>query len=201
MSDHRTPARRRLDAWREQGADRFDPVRFHRMEALERRAASHDGEVRDWLDARLATLLAGYAELVECRAAQQPVAAGAGEDRPIANLVDGFANRNGKLADLAELPLLGDFRQLWSRLRTQSQLRQSLQPAPSNAGPLNSSALAHRAIALMRELSPGYLQHFLGYVDALSWMEQIRAGASASKEMAQVTPGRKRGRAKKEKTP
>jgi len=201
MSDQRTPARRRLDAWREQGADRFDPVRFHRMEALERRAASHDGEVRDWLDARLAALLAGYAGLVERKAAQQPVAAGAGEARPLAKLVDGFANRNGKLADFAELPLLGDFRQLWSRLRTESQLRQSLQPAPSNAGPLNSSALAHRSIALMRELSPGYLQHFLGYVDALSWMEQIRAGASAGKEMAQVTPGRKRGRAKKEQTP
>ena len=30
----------------------------------------------------------------------------------------------------------------------------------------------------MRELSPGYLQQFLSYVDALSWMEQMNGGAA-----------------------
>ena len=89
-----------------------------------------------------------------------------------------------------ELPMLADVRQLWSGLRTESQLRQSLQPAPANAGPLNSSALAHRAIASMRELSPGYLRHFLGYLDALSWMEQLQIEGAAA-------PVRKRNREKK----
>ena len=42
-----------LDAWREQGADRLDPVRFHFIEALERRAAGHSGEARRILDDRV----------------------------------------------------------------------------------------------------------------------------------------------------
>ena len=60
MSNSATPARARLDAWREQGADRFDPLRFHVMEALERRAADHGGETRRRLDERLSTLLDAY---------------------------------------------------------------------------------------------------------------------------------------------
>jgi len=31
---------------------------------------------------------------------------------------------------------------------------------------------------LMRELSPGYLQHFLSYVEALSWMEHVSGPAA-----------------------
>src|SRR5215469_14986649 len=60
MSNSATHARTRLDAWREQGADRFDPLRFHVMEALERRSVDHDGEARRLLDERLSTLLDAY---------------------------------------------------------------------------------------------------------------------------------------------
>ena len=49
-----------------------------------------------------------------------------------------------------------------------------LQQAPADAGPLNSGVLVHRALGLMRSLSPGYLQHFLAYVDALSWLQQMQ---------------------------
>jgi hypothetical protein len=57
-------------------------------------------------------------------------------------------------------------------------MRQSLEQVPGNAGPLNSSSLVHRALSLMREVSPGYLKQFLSYVDALSWMEQMNGGAA-----------------------
>lgn len=76
------------------------------------------------------------------------------------------------------LPALDETRALWARLRTERQLRQSLQPAPENAGPLNSGSLVHRALGLMRSTSPGYLQHFLGYVDTLAWLDHLhQAGA------------------------
>lgn len=65
-----------------------------------------------------------------------------------------------------ELPALDDFRRTWATVRTASQVRQSLQDAPADAGPLNSSVLVHRCISLMRAQAPGYLQHFLAYVDA-----------------------------------
>jgi hypothetical protein len=81
-----------------------------------------------------------------------------------------------------EMELLDYFRATWSRLSAERQLRQSEDLVPRNAGPLNSSSLVHRSLSLMRELSPGYLQHFLLYVDALSWVEQMNGAAIAPKE-------------------
>ncbi|WP_369915773.1 DUF2894 domain-containing protein [Xanthomonas sp. NCPPB 3005] len=101
-----------------------------------------------------------------------------------------------------QLPALDDARRLWTELRSRSQLRQSLQQAPADAGPLNSGVLVHRALALMRTLSPGYLQHFLAYVDALSWLQQMhdddvlatqqKPGADVGKKPTRGKP-RKRG--------
>ncbi|MBB5883716.1 DUF2894 domain-containing protein [Xanthomonas sp. LMG 8992] len=102
-----------------------------------------------------------------------------------------------------QLPAVEDARRLWTELRSRSQLRQSLQPAPTDAGPLNSGVLVHRALALMRTLSPGYLQHFLSYVDALSWLQQLhdggalaklqQSGSAASKPATPRSKPRKRG--------
>ncbi|MGD7298559.1 DUF2894 domain-containing protein, partial [Ralstonia pseudosolanacearum] len=41
MDSAGTHARAMLDAWRARGADRLDPVRFHVIAALDRRAAGH----------------------------------------------------------------------------------------------------------------------------------------------------------------
>lgn len=92
-----------------------------------------------------------------------------------------------------DLPALEDFRRLWSRQRTREQLRATRQPPPAGAGPLNSASLAHRALALMRTDSPGYLQHFMAYLDALSWLEAMRAeGALADPDAPSPAPARKR---------
>ncbi len=56
-ADAGLPADDALRAWRERGDDRLDPVGFHFIEALARRAAGHGGAVRATLDARLAQLL------------------------------------------------------------------------------------------------------------------------------------------------
>ena len=61
MSNDANAAQATLDAWREQGADAHDPLRFHFIDALARRAAGHDGEARRVLDARLSSLLDAYA--------------------------------------------------------------------------------------------------------------------------------------------
>lgn len=83
-----------------------------------------------------------------------------------------------------ELDLLDAFRRVWSQVRQDSQLRESLAYTADDAGPLNSSALVHRSIALMRDTSPGYLQHFLAYVDDLSWLERLGANASGGPKEA-----------------
>lgn len=111
--------------------------------------------------------------------ARERDAAGARRDRvprgPLGQLVDDLASA-GQASTYPELPALGEFQKIWSRVRTESQLRQSLEDTPENAGPLNSSALVHRSMALMREISPGYLRHFLSYIDDLSWLERLGEG-------------------------
>lgn len=80
-------------------------------------------------------------------------------------------------ASYPQLPALEEFRALHARLRARQQLKVTLQPPPADAGPLNSASLAHRALALMRETSPGYLRHFVDYLDTLSWLQAQAAAA------------------------
>lgn len=185
----RNEVRVTLDAWRERGADRLDPVRFQFIAALERRAAAHSGEARRILDDRLSGLLDAYTRNLE-RATAVAAEADAAltsascepDDGTLAGLIGHVArhaqaDRNGA-ASYPELPALDYFREVWSKVRTEKQLRQSLAQVPGNAGPLNSSSLVHRSLSLMRELSPGYLKQFLSYVDTLSWMEQMNGGGA-----------------------
>lgn len=179
-------ARALLDAWRARGADRLDPVRFHVIAALERRAAGYAGEARRLIDARLAQLVNAFADDLT-RAAPNPAYALHEETQrgALGGLVDSLAraepaHTTSRVRHEPDPELVEYFRQTWSRVRAEKQLRQSLDQVPKNAGPLNSSSLVHRALSLMREVSPGYLQHFLAYADALSWLEQLNASAGAA---------------------
>nr|WP_249179469.1 DUF2894 domain-containing protein [Burkholderia vietnamiensis] len=173
-----------LDAWREQRADRLDPVRFHRLDALAKRAAALDGDARALLDARLATLLDAFAAIVaraseDVNASATATAAARGA---LAGLVarlarDAQADRRG-----IDPALIDYFRATWSKVRTEQQYRQSLDQVPRNAGPLNSNSLVHRSLATMRELSPDYLQQFLSYIDALAWLEDLAGGPPPDKD-------------------
>ena len=178
-----------IDAWKARGADRFDPLRFRFIEALARRAAAHQGEVRRLLDARLATLLAAYGEDLEKAA---PIAAPppASPRGALAELADHIA----RPADgVDELKALGYFRSTWSRLSAERRLTQSLATVPKNAGPLNSQQLVHRSLTLMRELSPEYLERFMSHVDALLWLDQVHSGhASTPKEAPRAARPAKR---------
>jgi len=209
VTDDATHVRAMLDAWREQGADRLDPVRFHRLDALEKRAAALDGDARALLDGRLAALLEGFAEIV----ARADEAAAAGETVQVAAPAPVRGALGGLVARLArdaqsdrrgiDPELIDYFRTMWSKVRTEQQYRQSLDQVPRNAGPLNSSSLVHRSLATMRELSPEYLQQFLSYIDALAWLEDLAGGgaqpekeAPRAKAAKAVKPAKKTTRAK-----
>ena len=190
MTDDATHVRATLDAWREQGADRLDPVRFHRLDALEKRAAALDGDARALLDARLATLLEGFAEIVTRagEAATANSAAQANAQAPARGAIGGLVERLARDAQAdrrgIDPELIDYFRAMWSKVRTEQQYRQSLDQVPRNAGPLNSNSLVHRSLATMRELSPAYLQQFLSYVDALAWLEDLAGGGAQPEKEA-----------------
>ena len=232
MDAETASARVLLDAWREQGADRLDPVRFGLMDALESRRQAHTGEARRMLDARLSRLLQDHAAAVAAaqRSSEVKAKSAAAEVTPAqasastAMLVPAPVPATGTLRELAArlnrhraahvaqdpiatpgdtetgsgtvIPrestaigtafaapaLLDEFRQLWDGVRGDSRLRQSREPAPVDAGPLNSTALAHRAIARMRQLSPDYARHFLAYVETLDWLERLPGAAPPSRK-------------------
>ncbi|KVC16212.1 hypothetical protein WI69_19865 [Burkholderia diffusa] len=190
MTGDATHVRATLDAWREQGADRLDPVRFHRLDALEKRAAALDGDARALLDARLETLLEGFAQIVsragETAAASEKAEANA--PAPARGLLGGLVEQLARDAQAdrrgIDPDLIDYFRAMWSKVRTEQQYRQSLDQVPRNAGPLNSNSLVHRSLATMRELSPEYLQQFLSYVDALAWLEDLAGGGAQPEKEA-----------------
>ncbi|AOJ07330.1 DUF2894 domain-containing protein [Burkholderia mayonis] len=115
---------------------------------------------------------------------------------PAAGAAGSAANRS-RLALRPEPEMLAYFREIWSRVSADSQLRESLEQVPRNAGPLNSSSLVHRSLSLMRELSPEYLRQFLSYVDALSWLAQMNGDeAAAGDDAARGGSAKKSGRKK-----
>lgn len=189
-----------LDAWRDCRADRIDPVRFRLLEAMARRTALLDGPARQLMDAKLAALLQAYESQVAAAAADTRAPDAAPTASALAGLIDYLADPDppggvsgwtrdtlGLRATYPDVQMLDYFRGVWSQVSADRQVRQSQEQVHKNAGPLNSNQLVHRALTLMRELSPGYLQQFLSYTDALMWMEQVHvATAPAPKETARA---------------
>ena len=193
-----------LDAWRQRGAHSFDPVRFHVIEAMARRAAAHDGPAGQVLRGKVTQLLADYGDALDraqCAQSETEASAPATSSPaahipshipphaargPLAELLDHIAGHAPTLANdnsagdgahsAAELKTLRYFRSTWSRLSAHQRLTQSLAQVPANAGPLNSHHLVHRALTLMRDVSPPYLNRFISYVEALLWLDQASGG-------------------------
>lgn len=199
----------RLAQWRQQGSDRVDPLRFTAIAALARRAQRHQGVVRRQLDARVEALCQAYAQQVAqplpgaaavvdapspLRLLMAPLeAAQRSPDVPLAapTTTPGETRAAAETSEGAVTPMLDEFQQLWSQVRIDSLLRQCLESAPEDAGPLHSSVLLHRAMSRMREVCPAYLQHFIAYADALSWMEQL-SGASGNNAESTSSPRKRR---------
>lgn len=158
-------------------------VREAFIAALARRAQDHEGATRELLEARLAQLRAQS----EASGSKSLLPLGLeGERGPLGRLADGFAARHANMdptgpevpglsagsAAQRELGTLRQFRGAWSRMFAEQRLRQTMEQVPPQAGPLNSHHLVHRALAVMQEISPAYLQRFVTQVEALLWLEQ-----------------------------
>jgi hypothetical protein len=193
-----------IEAWRERGDHRFDPVRFRFIEVLAGRAQAHSGEARRILDDKVHKLLAAYGEDLEsARCADGDAAAQPGhaaQRGALAALVDHAArhassSRGGGTA--LDSKTIDYFRSTWSRLSADRRLSQSQALVPENAGPLNSHRLVHRSLTVMRELSPEYLHRFMSYVDTLLWVDQAHgSGASAGTDSPRAAGHRKSARSK-----
>lgn len=213
-----------LERLRLQGADAAQPVRFHAAAAMLRRAAAHEGEARRRIDARIAALIdalrAGLDRQGAAGSAPPPAPAapampaqpaeapslGALTQRLAAEVLARGeaplpAPPGAGLAARPEPRAMDHFRRTWARLSAERRLTQSLDLLPENPGPLNSQHLMHRSLALMREVSPGYLHRFMARVDALAALEQVQAApAAAPASAAKAESPRKVPRSRKGKS-
>ncbi|MDR5823243.1 DUF2894 domain-containing protein [Caballeronia sp. LZ043] len=189
MTDSVTRAREMLDAWRERGDARVGGMSCRIIEALTQRASYHEGDARRVLNARLAALLDAQESADEPTAVTQDTL-----DTPFAALLDELNQR--AQARPAPAEYLDALRAVWTSVSAEKRLRESLAQVPKNAGPLNSSSLVHRSLALMGEVSPDYLQHFLGYVDALSWMDALTLVSAPVKDAPRAASQKKTARGK-----
>lgn len=192
-----------LEALRAQGAPRVDPVRFRHIEALQRRAAAHQGETRRLLDARLARLMSSCEQAVAQAGSAEPKLRNQAPTRSA--LAELLAHLAGPTADLGqrtphahapnELKTVRYYRSTWSRLRLDQQMVQALAGVPDQAGPLNTQRLLHQALTLMRRASPDYTQRFMAQVEALLWLEQAGEMATPARK-GQNAPVAKQGPAR-----
>jgi hypothetical protein len=206
---------------RQQGGDRLDPVRFHFLEALAKRAQAQPAPVRRVLDAKLGVALAAYQERLRraanevgdtvMRKAEQiseggdpqhvaPPASGA-QWASLAGLVTHI--RQQAAGDCAgegyvhtELKSLRHFGDRWSQLSADRAVTQALATGPANAGPLNSHSLVLQSLAVLRDSSPDYLRRFMAYADALLWLDQANRCGAPSKPSAGRGESRRRRKSK-----
>ncbi len=177
----------RLDGLRLEGANHFDPVRFHYLEALAHRASGHQGSVKRILDGKLDSAVAALRKRMEHAQCDVQTTLPVPKVAPtqheaLGDLVRHLAQHAPQKSAHAlgafntpprtELKSVRYFRNTWSKLSAEKQVTQALGKAPKNAGPINSHVVALRALELMRDTSPDYLNRFMSYVDTLLCLDQ-----------------------------
>jgi hypothetical protein len=205
---------RQIADLRESGACLLDPVRFHYIEVLSARAEAQQGQVKNILENKLALAVADFSsrlaqvQLIEQQQIQSTAENSVAlQDHPtvrgesLGELVRSMAQaepEKGRLglhetvATGPELKSVRLFRSTWSKLSADKQLNAALDQAPKNAGPINSHMLVLRSLALMRDISPDYLNRFISYADTLVHLEQSEKPKTAlTKAEADVAGGKK----------
>ena len=113
--------------------------------------------------------------------------------------VDGGLDGNTGLR--AELKTTRDFRNTWSKLSVGKRVAQALEQAPKNAGPINSHLLVLRSLALMRDISPDYLNRFTSYVDTLLCLDPSGKGKPVTEKKTAAGDSGKPVKARRSRAP
>jgi hypothetical protein len=104
----------------------------------------------------------------------------------------GDARSDGSAGSRPELKTIRNFRNTLSKLSVDKQVAQALDQAPKNAGPINSHMLVLRSLALMRDISPDYLNRFISYADTLLCLDQYEREKPGNPKKLQGTKAAKK---------
>lgn len=186
--------RHRLESLRRAGAARLDPVRFRYVESVFRRLADAQPGVHEHLLAALERGLEACearvrerspepeTELVAASVGPAPMMPPVPAPEPLAALNRYIVAAAADPEDYDLAPPAWEsseglrnarrFRASWQRHRTEDAFGLAVERAPESAGPLNSHRLVLRAMTLMQELSPLYLQSFVVYEETMLWLDR-----------------------------
>ena len=107
---------------------------------------------------------------------------------------------DGNIGTKTELKSVHYFRNTWSKLSADKQVTKALDQAPKNAGPINSHRLVLQSLALMRDISPDYLNRFVSYVDTLLCLDQHNEKKLALAKVAAEAEHGKKMKARRART-
>lgn len=177
--------------------DNFERAQTQIREALDRVAVQHPQALAE-LQQRyelgdFAAVTSGIARLRN-KVHSTPLGALAGQLSPPQS--PGGADRLGEIGCVGlgpELQAAPYFRATWAKLSANKRVTQALVQAPKNAGPINSHSLVLRSLALMRDISPDYLNRLTSYVDTLLGLDQGgRPKQATAKKTIEATSGTKK---------
>ena len=93
-----------------------------------------------------------------------------------------FAVRAANTADSAGSGAMRRFRQSLRAHHEQQRIERELRDGRDDRGPLNSQTLVVRSLEMMQEISPGYTQRFVSYMDTLLWLQRAAASLDGKKK-------------------
>lgn len=180
------PIEERLIALQNRGAKQHDPVGWHYLQTLAERSSASSGQAQALLHHKLhQTIDAFQAQMQTARA---HCTGSSATPSPLATLLNDIAQHHpstpgGKPSNgHAESTRVQLFRQQLGKIRVQKQVSQAIAQAPQNAGPINSHMLVLRSLGLMRDISPDYLNRFMGYIDTLLCLDEAALGKTTPKK-------------------
>lgn len=187
----------RLQALHKAGAPARDPVGWHYLQTLAARTAAHAGTAKALLDRKLQQALDAFevrwqnhpAPQLSVHSGPSPLALllqDMGQNPAAVSAVPASTASNPPAPATGlrpENPRVRQFRRQLRKIGVQKQVRQAIAQAPRNAGPINSHMLVLRALGLMRDISPDYLDRFMTHLDTLLCLEDA--------EKHRLSPGKK----------
>ena len=179
-----------LTALQARGAARYDPVGWHYIQTLAERSFASSGATQNLLHGKLRQALDKFTAQMLTAPGTSSSAGTPARPSPLAKLLQDIAqhspnNPPAKPANWrAESPRIQQFRQQLGKIRVQKQVSQAIAQAPQNAGPINSHMLVLRSLGLMRDISPDYLNRFMGYIDTLLCLDEAALSKATPKKTA-----------------
>jgi hypothetical protein len=184
-----------LTTWRAQTAPTLPATQVFFIEALARRAAQHQGETRQHLNQKLLQALTASTPHNPSAPEQTATPDAAPPSDTAINALTALRQQLEAQATTPDRTAwrtqnATSLRATWSALHAQQRVTHALASKPPQAGPLNSEQLVHRALLMMREVSPEYLRHMVATVDVLCWGEQLQHGGKAGVAAASTPTNR-----------